>query len=270
MAVRVAAAQTEIRLHDPEFNLTRAAGVARHAATEGAELIVFPELFLTGPIGAATQMIDTHASWVERLQDVARKAKIDIVTGSIIEGSPDARLNRTYYVDRSGTVLGHHDKTHLWRTEQPHGHPGNSTTVVATRFGQVGLAICWDITSAQHMTGLAGAGADIVTVPAYWCRQLQGNEVKHAPAAEATHVDALCVTRAFENSIAIVFANAAGACAGSDAAQFKQLLGRSQVAVPFRGAIARSDRAGEDLVLADIDLDLLADARTLYGLPHRD
>ena len=265
MSFRVAVAQMEIQLHQPHANLVQAEKAAREAAESRADLVVFPELMLTGPIGERLDLIDNQQQWRDSWMALASRVGVDVVAGSVIEGTPEARRNRTYYVSKDGAELGHHDKRELWRSEQPHTTPGTTVTVIERDFARIGLAVCWDLTSPSFIATLAAAGADVIAVPAYWCHQLRGSEVKYSLSAEATHIQALCVTRAFENSMAIAFANASGECVPCDPEFPKRLLGRSQVAVPFKGTLAHGGSA-EELVLADIDLQLLDDARSLYGL----
>jgi predicted amidohydrolase len=264
---RVAAIQFQIALHDPEANLARAGQRLREAAAAGAELVVFPELCLTGPIEDRVDLIDNGGRWRDAWCELAVAAGVDVVAGSLIEGTPQARRNRSYLISADGRALAHYDKRRLWKSERPHTLAGESIAVGECKVGRVGLAICWDLTDPDHFARLAAAGAELVAVPAYWCRQLRGPEVQHALTAEATHVDSLCVARALENSCAVIFANAAGECVPCNPEQPKRLLGHSQIAMPFLGAIGKSDYDEDDMVMAEVRAEVLRDARELYGLP---
>ena len=75
----------------------------------------------------------------------------------------------------------------------------------------------------------------------------------------AKEVDSLVPARAFENGVGVVFVNGAG-----ETSQ-EILLGKSQVAVPFFGRIARLDHNKEDILIAEIGLKVISDAKKGYG-----
>src|SRR5437660_3748400 len=105
---------------------------------------------------------------------------------------------------------------------------------------------------------------DIVICPSYWCFEDAGIGLQHDPAAEVHAVNALCIARAFENEIAIIFANAASQGGGD--AQMNDLIGSSQLAVPFKGTLKRLDHTHEEMFIQSIDLSILKDAETAYKI----
>ncbi len=105
---------------------------------------------------------------------------------------------------------------------------------------------------------------DIVICPSYWCFEDAGIGIKHDPTAEIKLVNALCVARAFENEVILVYANAAG---GVNVEGLEEtLIGRSQITVPFKGALRVLDHNKEAMFIEEVDTDILQDAEEAYQI----
>jgi len=107
-------------------------------------------------------------------------------------------------------------------------------------------------------------GVEIVICPSYWCFEDAGIGLNHDTMSEVKLVNALCVSRAFENEIALVYVNAAGRLAYEGTTD--TLIGQSQVTVPFKGAIALMDHNQEEMLYAGINTDILRDAEEAYEI----
>jgi len=88
--------------------------------------------------------------------------------------------------------------------------------------------------------------------------------LKHDANAEIKLVKALCITRAFENEIILVYANAAGSENGTAAPE--HLIRRSQITVPFKGALTLLDHNKETMFLQEVDTSILHDAEQAYEI----
>ena len=88
--------------------------------------------------------------------------------------------------------------------------------------------------------------------------------MKHDANAEVKLVNALCVTRAFENELILVYANAAGGM--SVEGMEENLVGRSQITVPFKGALARLEHNQEAMFVQEVDTSILQDAAKSYEI----
>ncbi len=258
--MKIALVQFQIDPLSPEANLKKAERFIEEASSEN-DLVVFPEDFLAGPLNGRNEFADCEGRYVRHFQRLAAKYNIDIVPGSIIEGADAALYNTTYYIDRSGEILGRYRKVNLWLPERSYIAPGNKVSVFATRFGKLGLIICWDLMFPEIFRAMVREGVEIVICPSYWCFEDAGIGLKHDTMSEVKLVNALCVSRAFENEIALVYVNAAGRLADTDT-----LIGRSQVAVPFKGAIALMDHNREEMLYAQINMDILRDAEEAYEI----
>lgn len=93
----------------------------------------------------------------------------------------------------------------------------------------------------------------------HWCYEDAGEGVKHDPNAEVMLVNSLCVTRAFEQEIVLIYS------VRYDGAE-ERPIGRSQITVPFRGALARLDHNQEAMFIQTVDTAILQDAERSYEI----
>jgi predicted amidohydrolase len=263
MFLRIAVVQFAINQFAPEKNLAKAEEFIAKASSEN-DLIVFPEDFIVGPLNDRNEFADYDGRFVKHFQRLASTYKIDIVPGSIIEGDNTGLYNTTYYIDRNGEIRGRYRKVNLWLPERSYVIPGSDIAVFDTRFGRAGLIICWDLMFPEMFRAMVREGVEIVICPGYWCYEDAGKGMKHDPDAEIKLVNALCVTRAFENEIVLVYANAAGRLTGGEITE--TLIGHSQVTVPFKGALALMDHNQEEMFSVLVDKDILRDAEEAYEI----
>jgi 5-aminopentanamidase len=136
----------------------------------GAQVVVLPELATSGyvfesadearscaePAGGATLRV-----WS---QEAARGDAI--VIGGFCELADDGLLyNSAAVVDATG-VLGVYRKIHLWDREKLFFEPGvECAPVLETRFGRIGVQVCYDLNFPEVARGLALAGADLIVLP---------------------------------------------------------------------------------------------------------
>ncbi|HEX9134624.1 MAG TPA: carbon-nitrogen hydrolase family protein, partial [Ktedonobacteraceae bacterium] len=263
MILKIAVVQFEINQYAPEKNLEKAEQFIAKASSDN-DLIVFPEDFIAGPLNGRNEFADYDGRYVKHFQRLASTYKIDIVPGSIIEGDNTGLYNTTYYIERNGEIRGRYRKVNLWLPERSYTNPGSDISVFDTRCGRVGLIICWDLMFPEMFRAMVKEGVEIVICPSYWCFEDAGKGLKHDSAAEIKLVNALCVTRVFENEIALVYANAAGRLSGEEGTS--TLIGQSQITVPFKGALNALNHNREAMFTQEVDTVILADAEEAYEI----
>lgn len=149
---KVGLVQLNSALGDSSANLERAIPYIAKAAGQGADLVMFPELYLQGY--RADELNATTAEPIpgpstERLLAEARKHDIYIVMGMarLEEEYPHLVYNSLCFIGPEGMVE-YYDKIHLGTfhpyMEGVYFAPGQRTPVFDTRFGRVSLQICYD------------------------------------------------------------------------------------------------------------------------------
>jgi predicted amidohydrolase len=265
MKFKVAVVQFEIKQFCPEVNMKKAESFIEKAAIAEASIIVFPEDFLTGPIGGRLEeFADSKGRLCEFFQKLARKYKIDIVPGSIIEKDKFGFHNTAYYIDSEGKIRSKYKKINLWHPEKRYLNPGNQISVFNTRYGKVGLIICWDLIFPEIFRKMANSGVGIVICPSYWTFEDASIGLEYDKNSDVNLVDSMCVSRAFENEIIMIYCNASGSLV---LPKFKgKLFGHSQITVPFRGAIKKLSHNREEMFIQEVDTAILKDAERAYKI----
>jgi predicted amidohydrolase len=264
MKINIAVVQFKINQFLPETNLKKAEIFIKKAADQNAKIIVFPEDFITGPTMGNDEFVDHKRLFVAYFQKLAKKYKIDIVPGSIIEKENTGIYNVTYYIDSKGKIKSRYKKINLWLPERKYLTPGNQISVFNTKYGKIGLIICWDLIFPEIFRKMVKKGANIIICPSHWSAGDAGKGIKEDANAEIKSVDSICVARAFENEIIFVFCNAAG--------EFKynkikdSLIGHSQITIPFKGAIKKLSHNKEEMFIQEIDTNILKIAETAYKI----
>lgn len=263
MKVKIAVVQFAVRRHSFEKNMERAEKFIKRAAVEKSDIIVFPEDFLTGTLGK--EYVDDEKEARNFFQKLAKKYKIDIVPGSVVEkGIRDLKYNVTYYIDAKGRVKGEYRKIHLWLTERPYLSPGHKIEVFNTKYGRIGLIICWDLMFPEIFRKMAQKKVQIVICPSHWSYRDAGIGLKYDPHAEIKLIDSLCIERAFEEEIILVYCNSAGR--DKIGKHMDVCIGHSQITVPFKGDIKKLDHNKEAMFIKDVNTKILKDAEKSYKI----
>lgn len=264
MQITIAVVQFAIAQFAPDTNLARMERFIQEAVAQAADIVLFPEDSVLGPLNGRADLADFDQRYVKYFQELAVRYQVDLVPGSIIEGEESGLYNTAYYIDRSGEIVGRYRKVHLWLPERSYLDPGQQAVVCQTRFGRVGLAICWDLAFPELFRALVIREAELVLCPSYWCYEDAGRGLQHNPDAEIIFVDALCTARAFEQEIILAYANAAGEFDLDG--EHATLIGHSQITVPFKGALYRCEHNREAMFVQTVQTELLADAETAYEI----
>ncbi|GAC1299990.1 MAG: carbon-nitrogen family hydrolase [Ktedonobacteraceae bacterium] len=264
MKFNIAVVQFEICPFAPQENLAKAEQFIQQAVASSADLIVFPEDFIVGPLDGRLDYADLDQRYVKHFQQLASHYNIDIVPGSIIEGDENGLYNTAYYIDHNGQILCRYRKVNLWLPERSYITPGIEYAVFETRFGKVGLIICWDLMFPEVFRGMVNEGVEMVICPSYWCLEDAGKGQKLNQHAEVMLVNALCIARASENEIVLVYANAAGKIVSVGITS--TLIGQSQVTVPFKGPLDIVMHNFEAMFVQEVDTDILAIAEESYEI----
>ncbi|MCS6893480.1 MAG: carbon-nitrogen hydrolase family protein [Deltaproteobacteria bacterium] len=265
MKLRVALAQMNIVQFQPEANLKTARAFVEEAVRLNANLIVFPEVFLTGPLMGHLEYADKNSELIGEIKQMAKTWKIDIVAGSIIEKEGRKFFNVCYYVDFKGNLKARYKKIHLWNTEARYLSAGDRVSVFPTRFGIVGIGICWDLAFPEFFRALKLSGARIVFVPSYWSFGYPEHDFSLSRKVMRSFVDSLCLARAFENEIVLVYCNAAGELRYGEGTR-ETLVGHSQVTAPILGVFKKLNHNRAALCVVEANLKITDRAEKVYKI----
>lgn len=260
-----------------EENIAKADKMVRKAASEGAKIILLPELFERQYFCQernydyylyARSLEEDEA--VNHFKKVAAELEV-VLPISFYEKDVNVFYNTTAVIDADGSVLGIYRKTHIpddhYYQEKFYFTPGDTGFKVwDTRYGKIGIGICWDQWFPETARGMAVQGAEILFYPTaigsepilevdsmpHWRRCMQGHAACNViPVVAANRIGEEYVEPSDENGgqkSSLVF------------------YGSSFVTDSTGEIVMQASRDKEDIVYGESDLDENRDLRVSWGL----
>ena len=266
--VTVAATQMAC-VWDFDANLARAESLVRKAASEGANIILIQELFAS-PYFCKDQM-ESHFDLAETLDDsvvLSRMASLAkelevVLPVSFFEKHNTARYNSLVVIDADGSTSSHYRKSHIpdgpGYQEKFYFSPGDTGFQVSnTRYGKIGVAICWDQWFPEAARSLVLQGAEMLFYPTaigsepvgdinsrdHWRRVMQG----HAAA----------------NMVPVIASNRIGKEEGESCSL--DFYGSSFITDQTGDIVASASTSDEEILIHQFDLAAIAAERTVWGI----
>ena len=258
-------------------NIDKAETMVREAASNGANLILLPELF-ERPYFCQEKRYDyydyalplTENPAVRRFQAVAGELGV-VIPVSFYERDVQRLFNSIAMIDADGSILGVYRKTHIpddhFYQEKFYFTPGDTGfKVFETRFGAIGVGICWDQWFPETARCMAVQGAEILLYPTaigsepilnvdssgHWQRVMQGHAAANlVPVAAANRIGTETVMPCEEN--------------GGQSSSLT-FYGSSFIADATGELVASAGRDTEEILYASFDLDGLREERFSWGL----
>jgi N-carbamoylputrescine amidase len=268
MSVTVAALQTALS-DDVATNVARVTELVRAAAAKGAQIILPSELF-EGHYFCRTQderdFARAHAAeghpTLRHFQRLAAELGV-VIPVSFFEQAGPEHYNSITVFDADGTDLGLYRKSHIpdgpGYQEKFFFKPGNTGfKTFATKFGTIGVAICWDQWFPEAARAMALAGADILFYPT-----AIGSEPEEPELDSRDSWQRVMIGHAVANSVGVVAANRIGTEGeGAGAITF---YGSSFIADARGDKLAELGRDETGIALATLDLAHIRRVRASMG-----
>ncbi|WP_019121159.1 nitrilase family protein [Brevibacillus massiliensis] len=222
---------------------------AEQAVTNGANLVVFPELATTGYVFHDRKEAFAHAQpaqggeIVSTWEDFCRQKNI-YLSGSLVERDGENLYNTAVLIGPNG-YIGKYRKTHLWDRDKLFFTPGNlGFPVFETELGRIGMLICWDVWFPETFRILAVQGADLICTLNNWVYTPGPLFDEIGRCMPVYH----SMSAAQANGVYIAAANRVGT--ERDA----KFLGNSVIVGPNGWPIEIADSEQETMLSAEIDL----------------
>ncbi|MEK4027636.1 carbon-nitrogen hydrolase [Pseudobacillus sp. FSL P4-0506] len=259
-------------VEDREKNVETAEGLIREAANRGAQIICTEELF-GGQYFPQTIDVNKY-EWAEpipgptcdRMQRLSQELGVVIIV-SLYEYVRDGLYFNTVVVYEDGEYLGKYRKHHIpegpqyiekyYFTEGDTGYP-----VFKTKYGTIGVLICWDEWFPEPSRILALKGADVVFYPSAIGSEPDNPDLD----TSQTWVDAIRA-HGIHNNMFIAAVNRVGREDSNEG--HMTFYGRSFISNPWGTIIKEAETKEDEIIMAEIDLAEITHARNVLQF-HRD
>ncbi|WP_026854200.1 N-carbamoylputrescine amidase [Geothrix fermentans] len=262
--IRVAALQCALG-DGPDQNVDRVEALVREAAATGANVILPSELF-EGPYFCREEK-DAFFDWarpaeghptIARFQALAKELGVAIPV-SFFEREGHAFYNSLAMVDADGALLGIYRKSHIpdgpGYEEKFYFRPGNTGFKVwDTRFGKLGVGICWDQWYPECARAMMLQGAELLFYPT-----AIGTEPENPELDTKDLWQRAMIGHAVSNVVPVVAANRIGLEGG------QTFYGHSFIANHRGDKVAELGRTDPGLITADFDLEEIRRNRASFG-----
>ncbi|MBQ1680604.1 MULTISPECIES: N-carbamoylputrescine amidase [Agathobacter] len=260
-----------------EENIAHAEALVRQAAAEGAQIVLLPELFerqyfcqerryeyydFAKPV--------EHNDAVLHFRKIAKELAI-VMPISFYEKDGNVLYNSVAVIDADGSLLGVYRKTHIpddhFYQEKFYFTPGNTGfRVWETRYGTIGVGICWDQWFPECARAMAVQGAEVLFYPTaigsepiiecdsmpHWRRCMQGHAGSNLmPVIAANRIGLEEVKPCKENG-------------GQESSL--NFYGSSFMTDETGEVTEQADRESETVLIHTYDLDEIRENRMSWGL----
>jgi len=250
--IKLALAQISSRRENKKENLQKIEEFTIKAKEQAADLVIFPELSLTGyvvhdQIYELAEIIPGPST--KRIEDLAKKTGMYIIFGmpELSEKTEATIFNTAVFVGPNG-FIGRYRKmylpTHSVFEEKRYFRPGYQTASFDTTLGNIGLCICYDIFFPEVFRLTRLKGAELIVC------------ISASPAVRRSYFEILTAARALENTAFLAYVNLVGV---EDGLQF---WGGSRLVSPTGDILAKAKCDEEDLVSCEVDYSNIRAAET--------
>ncbi len=255
-------------------NIERAEKLIREAAAQGARVILIQELF-EAPYFCIEQdprhfelatTVDENPA-IQLFQALAQELDV-VLPCSWFERANRAFYNSLAMVDADGSLLGVYRKSHIPNgpgyQEKAYFNPGDTGfRVWDTRYGKIGVGVCWDQWFPEAARSMALMGAELLLYPT-----AIGSEPPPAVTHDSSgHWQRTMQGHAAANMIPVIASNRIGTeHATQDDLLEITFYGHSFVADHTGAIVAQADDHSETVLVHEFDMDAIRNYRNAWGL----
>ncbi len=243
-------AQTAPVLGNKSKNLKTIEAQASSARRKNVDLLVFPELHLTGYTmqDEVYNLVEpVPGPSVKKVEKIAREHGLHIIFGMPEESEVKGVIHNTAVLVGPKGLVGRYRKIHLPThtvfEERRYYRPGQAVPVFETPLGKIGLTICYDLYFPELTRLQALAGAELIVC------------ISASPGLRRRFFEGFCLSRAMENAVYLAYVNRVGIEDGN------QFWGGSRVVAPNGSVLCQCKYDVENFQTCKFDLAEVGRAR---------
>jgi predicted amidohydrolase len=243
-------AQTGPKLGNKERNLKQISEQASKARKKNVDLLIFPELQLTGytmrdEVSHLAESIPGPST--RKVETLAREHGVHVIFGMPEESEVKGVIHNTAVFVGPKGLIGKYRKIHLPThsvfEERRYYRPGQEASVFKTDIGTIGLNICYDLYFPELTRLQALQSAELIVC------------ISASPGLRRRFFEGFCLSRAMENAVYLVYVNRVGIEEGL------QFWGGSRVIAPNGSVLAQCKYDVEEFQICKVDLSEVSRAR---------
>jgi N-carbamoylputrescine amidase len=275
---------------DLKANFEKAVTKIREAAEKGAQIICTQELFkspyfcqVEDPTNfELAEVIDEGNQTILKLGELAAELKVVLIASLFERRASGIYHNTAIVFDTDGSYLGKYRKMHI--PDDPHYYekfyftPGDlGYKVFDTKFGRIGVLICWDqwFPEAARLLGLQGVEIIIIPTAIGYSRAVEGSTYVSAwKTVQQGHAVANACFLAVVNRVGFELdpaepSNKSGGV-GPGGEQGINFWGQSFIADPDGMILKEASSEKEEILICSVDLAQVEETKKLSSFPYRD
>jgi N-carbamoylputrescine amidase len=252
---------------DKADNLSRTLQLVRDAAAKGANIVCLQELFLTPYFCKRedTELFDlaeaVPGDTTQQCQALAKELGVVIIASLFEKRAPGLYHNTAAIIDADGTYLGKYRKMHIPEdpgfNEKFYFTPGDlGYRVWDTKFGRIGVLVCWDqwYPEAARLTAMAGAQILFYPTAIGWLKSEK----------DALGVSQHCAWETVQRGHAVANGCYVAAVNRVGTEEETEFWGQSFVASPYGEFVGKASPDKEEVLIVPCDLQALEDFRRIW------
>ena len=240
--IKVAAAQIK-NTKNTEDNLNKIISYIKKASAKNVDIVCFPEGSLIHNKNKNQIEKIPINNYINKIKNACKENKIHCIFGTA-SLDKNKLYNAAFFIDDQGKIIYRYYKNNLWKSERGKAINGKKNKVVNTKFGKVGIIICWDIAYPEYVKELGNKGAWLIFCPSY---------IKNYGRELESYLQ-IPYVRAFENSCVFVVADSAN----NECAKYSAICSPSRIHAKIKGK--------EGLITAELDKRRIMSLKNYYGL----
>jgi len=260
---------------DKKENFEKTVYLIEEASKKGAKVVSTQELFLTPYFCQVenwdyfdlAEEIDGENPHIKELSKLAKSKEVVIIASFFEKAGKGMYFNTAVVIDADGSFLGKYRKMHI--PDDPHFYekfyfsPGNlGYKTFKTKYLNAGVLICWDQWFPEAARLVALSGADVIFYPTAigWLP----SEKEEYGDSQYNAWETVQKGNAVANGCYVAAVNRVGFETSPDGNEGIQFWGQSFVANPYGEITAKASEDKEEVLLAQIDLNLVDEFRKVW------
>lgn len=251
-------------------NIKNGERLVREAVKKGANIVLLQELFEN--LYFCQKQVEDYFKLAKTLEDsdavnhfkkLAKELQV-VLPISFFEKKNNMYYNSLVVIDADGEVLGTYRKTHIpdgpGYNEKFYFSPGDTGfKVFKTKYGTIGIGICWDQWFPETARSLALMGAELIFYPT-----AIGSEPSKPEYDSRDHWQRVMQGHSAANIVPVIASNRIG----TEHIQDSQITfyGSSFITNEFGEKVVEANREEESVLTATFDLDKIAEERSFWGI----